>query len=211
MQVTTAVKLVHGLVFFPGFRFTALTTPPIRGHRQGADRVRRLEHEPRVPDRQHYSEQIQTYAEFPLMVEDLEDEVMLYRRLMVVLMRLYEHEAREALRVKGTQWSPFHPHKIGGMKPLEADHQGRGADGLHHRLHVRGLLAPQLSPHRLGGGLFDIHALKYLGRSIMMIPRKVQRLNRADPRTRAVVRCTQRRRSGVIRSWTRGLLGSRPR
>lgn len=117
MQVSTAVKLIHGLVFFPGFEFKA------HDHTdrfEGTVKVR-VEYDAWNTNREtlvddHYTEQIHTYAEFPLMVEDLDDEVMLYRRLMVVLMRLYQHEAREALRVRGTQWSPFHPHKIGGMR-----------------------------------------------------------------------------------------------
>jgi hypothetical protein len=117
MQVTTAVELIHSLIFFPGFEFKA------HDHTdrfEGTVKVR-IEYDAWNTNRQtldddQYTEKIKTYAEFPLMVEDIQDEAVLYRRLMTVLMRLYQHEAREALRVRGTLWSPFHPHRLGGMR-----------------------------------------------------------------------------------------------
>lgn len=117
MQITTAVELIHQLVFFPGFEFKAVDHT---NRFEGTVKVR-VEYDAWNTNREtlrddHYTEKIHTFAEFPLMVEDLDDEVMLYRRLMIVLMRLYEHEAREALRVKATQWAPFHPHKVNGMR-----------------------------------------------------------------------------------------------
>lgn len=117
MQVSTAVELIHQLIFFPGFEFKAYDHTD---RFEGSVRVR-IEYDAWNTNREtlragQYTETIKTYAEFPLMVEDVSDEAVLYRRLMVVLMRLYEHEAREALRVRGTLWSPFHPHRIGGMR-----------------------------------------------------------------------------------------------
>jgi len=117
MQVSTAVELIHQLVFFPGFEFKATDHT---NRFEGSVKVR-VEYDAWNTNREtltdgQYTEKIKTYAEFPLMVEDLNDEVMLYRRLMRVLMRIYEHEAREALRVRGTSWSPFHPHRVGGMR-----------------------------------------------------------------------------------------------
>lgn len=117
MQVATAVELVHQLAFFPGFEFKAHDHT---SRFEGTIKVR-IEYEAWNTNREtledgQYTEKIRTYAEFPLMVEDITDEAVLYRRLMVVLMRLYEHEAREALRVKGTLWAPFHPHRLGGMR-----------------------------------------------------------------------------------------------
>jgi hypothetical protein len=117
MQVSTAVELIHELIFFPGFEFKATDHTD---RFEGTVKVR-IEYDAWNTNREtldddHYTEKIKTYAEFPLMVEDIRSEAVLYRRLMVVLMRLYEHEAREALRVRGTLWSPFHPHKVGGMR-----------------------------------------------------------------------------------------------
>lgn len=117
MQVPTAIELINQVIFFPEFEFKASDHS---SRFEGTVKVR-VEYDAWNTNRESlkegdYSEKIRTYAEFPLMVEDIASDAILYRRLMVVLMRLYEHEAREALRVRGTQWSPFHPHKVGGMR-----------------------------------------------------------------------------------------------
>jgi len=118
MEVATAVRLVHGLVFFPGFKFTA------RDHTarfEGTIMVR-VDYDAFNTDREAfhmsaggYDEAIKTRAEFPIMVGDLNTDLRLYRRLFCCLMSLYEHEAREALRVGETLWAPFHPHNQGGI------------------------------------------------------------------------------------------------
>ena len=132
MQVHTALELINQLIFFPGFEFKA---HDYTDRFEGSVKVR-VEYDAWNTNREtvkdeHYTEQIRTYAEFPLMVEDINDDAVLYRRLMGVLMRLYEHEAREALRVKGTQWSPFHPHKVGGMRRwLQTSQEGLLPDAL---------------------------------------------------------------------------------
>lgn len=118
MQVPTAIELVHSLIFFPGFEFKASDHT---SRFEGSIRVR-IEYDAWNTNREtldaedQYTQRIKTYAEFPLMVDDIPDDVVLYRRLMTVLMRLYEHEAREALRTEGTLWAPFHPHRVGGMQ-----------------------------------------------------------------------------------------------
>lgn len=129
MQVSTAVELIHTLIFFPGFEFKAADHTD---RFEGSVRVR-VEYDAWNTNREtvtdgHYTEQIRTYAEFPIMVEDVADEHVLYRRLMGCLMRLYEHEAREALRVRGTQWAPFHPHRVGGMRRWLATSDDEAAD-----------------------------------------------------------------------------------
>jgi len=119
MRIDTALRLVHGLVFFPGFEFTA------------KDHTNRFEGTIMVQvnyvafntDREAfhlsaggYDEQIKTRASFPIMVGDLESDARLYRRLMYCLDLLFMHEAREALRVGETLWAPFHPHHQDGMR-----------------------------------------------------------------------------------------------
>lgn len=55
-------------------------------------------------------------AEFPVMVGCCDDDVDLYREFLRLVALIDAHEAREALRVKPTNWAPFHPHRIDGMR-----------------------------------------------------------------------------------------------
>lgn len=124
MRVDTAIELINGVMFFPGFKFEATD---YTARFEGSIRVT-IHYEAWNTNREsvgedgQYTETIETYATFPLMVEDCQREIHLYRRLFSILMRLYEHEGREALRVKHTKWAPFHPHKQGGMRTWRETH-----------------------------------------------------------------------------------------
>lgn len=122
MEVKTALRLIDNVVYKPGWKFTA------EDHTkrfEGTIRVRVDYHAPetgRENAEQGYPEEIDTYAEFPIMVADITSDVCLYRRLLDAILRIEQHEAREALRVEPTFWAPFHPHAVGGMKAWAASH-----------------------------------------------------------------------------------------
>lgn len=113
MKPETAIDLVAQLVYLPGWRLEA------------TDHTNRFEdsivlhvYYPAVnTNREHapdYTETIETYASFPLVIADV-DEVGLMRLVIDSLLKVWEHETREALRVAPTMWAPFHPHKVDGM------------------------------------------------------------------------------------------------
>ncbi|MFH8698766.1 hypothetical protein DMH25_46215 [Streptomyces sp. WAC 01325] len=115
MEAASAVELLKQLVYKPGWTIDAedhthrfegtvkvrFTFPAHRSERNFAP--------------EGYPEKITTYAEFPIVVADC-DDVELYRRVLVKIMEVELHEAREFLRVPPTYWAPFHPHRVDGMK-----------------------------------------------------------------------------------------------
>lgn len=114
MTIQTAIQLVAGIVYQPGWVFTA------RDHtaRFGDTIIVRIDYPARNSDRDQapaYPEQINTYAQFPIMVNDC-DALALYRKLMDAIMRIELHEAREFFRVDPTMWAPFHPHRPDGIE-----------------------------------------------------------------------------------------------
>lgn len=114
MLITTAVDLVDNLIYKPGWRFTA--TDHTRRF-EGSIKLR-IDYPARASERDEapgYDREINTYAEFPIIVRDCAD-VDLYRRIIECIMEIEQHEAREFLRVKPTMWAPFHPHNIEGMR-----------------------------------------------------------------------------------------------
>lgn len=62
-----------------------------------------------------YCEQIRARASFPIQIHDA-DTTTLYRRVLMALVEIEVHEAREIFRVSPTGWAPFHPHQIDGMR-----------------------------------------------------------------------------------------------
>lgn len=116
MEITTAKYLIEHLVYKPKWRFEV------------EDHTNRFEgcvavtfHYPAFNSNRdqaecQYPEEIMTYAKFPIQVVDCDGDLQLYRRMLTQILDIEEHEAREFLRVQGTWWSPFHPHKEGGMK-----------------------------------------------------------------------------------------------
>jgi hypothetical protein len=116
MQVNTAIELVNSLVYFPRWKFTA-TDHTARF--EGTILVRidyPAYNTDRENARQNYDEEIMTYATFPIIATTCDDVEHLLRKVMNALAKIYQHEAREALRVLPTYWAPFHPHNIDGMR-----------------------------------------------------------------------------------------------
>ncbi|MEO3852602.1 hypothetical protein ABGB09_34135 [Streptomyces sp. B8F3] len=124
MLIETAITLVQGLIYKPGWTFTATDHS---NRFEGTIKVR-VDYPARNSNRDQaehgYPQQINTRAEFAIMVADVESDVVLYRRIIDAILKIEEHETREFLRVPGTHWGPFHPHRIGGMKAWR-DTQGQ--------------------------------------------------------------------------------------
>lgn len=115
MEINSAIELVHSMEYKPGWTFTA-TDHTARF--EGTVKVR-VEYPALNSNRDQaadgYPEAIATYAEFPLVVADCNDE-SLYFKILESIIKIEAHEAREFLRVKPTHWAPFHPHRIDGMR-----------------------------------------------------------------------------------------------
>ncbi|MBB4786020.1 hypothetical protein [Streptomyces rapamycinicus] len=115
METASAIELVEDVIYKPGWTFTA------RDHTKRFEStiVVRVNYPARNSNRDQaetgYPQEITTYAEFPLVVNDYTDED-LYAALLETIMSIEEHEAREFLRVQPTNWAPFHPHRATGMR-----------------------------------------------------------------------------------------------
>lgn len=115
MRVDSAIALVTSLVYKPGWSFTAtdhtarfessikvrIEYPALNSNRNQAP-----EYATEIPT---------TYAEYPVLVDDL-DDIQLYRIMVDIIVQIECHEAREFLRVAPTYWAPFHPHRADGMR-----------------------------------------------------------------------------------------------
>lgn len=114
MKISSAIELINSLIFLPGWKFTA---EDHSNRFEGSVRVR-IDYPARNSNRDQavsgYPEEIQTYASFPLIVENC-DDVAVYRKIVEELVKIETHEIREFLRVSSTMWAPFHPHRIDGM------------------------------------------------------------------------------------------------
>lgn len=115
MEIQSAIALVESLEYKPEWTFTA---EDHSARFEGTIKVR-IEYPARNSNRDQaeagYPEEIQTYASFPLVIADCDDE-SLYYKMMEAIVKIEEHEAREFLRIKPTHWAPFHPHRVDGMK-----------------------------------------------------------------------------------------------
>lgn len=114
MNVESALQLVAQLMYKPGWRFEA---EDHRNRFEGSIKVT-IHYPARNSDKElapAYAVEIDTYASFPVIVEDT-DDLGLYRRIVDKLIEIETHEIREFLRVAPTCWAPFHPHRIDGMK-----------------------------------------------------------------------------------------------
>ena len=127
METQSAITLVGQLIYKPGWKFTATDHT---NRFEGTIKVR-VDYPARNSNRDQaeegYPEEIMTYAEFPVLVGDCSSVLTLYRRVIDALVRIEEHETREFLRVPGTNWAPFHPHRLDGMKNW---HKTQGTDVL---------------------------------------------------------------------------------
>lgn len=130
MDVSSAVELVNNsLVYKPGWTFTATD----HTDRFEDTIVVRVDYPARNSNRDQaegeYPQEITTYASFPLVVKDCDDESLIFQ-LLQAIGRIEMHEAREFLRVKPTMWAPFHPHRADGMRRWSARTGDRLVDDL---------------------------------------------------------------------------------
>jgi hypothetical protein len=115
MDISTAIELVSQVVYKPGYTLSA----DDHSKRFEGTILLRIDYHAYASERSEapeYKREIDTYATFPVMVADCDDITALYRRILDCLMTVELHEAREFLRVAPTNWAPFHPHKVDGMK-----------------------------------------------------------------------------------------------
>lgn len=116
METQTAITLVEQMIYKPGWHFTA---EDHTNRFEGTIKVR-VDYPARNSNRDQagngYPDEIKTYATFPILVGDVDSDLRLYRRILSALVHIEEHEAREFLRVPGTYWAPFHPHRLDGMR-----------------------------------------------------------------------------------------------
>lgn len=115
MRVQSAIDLIGGLVYKPGWEFIA------------TDHTKRFEDSVHVRVRYvalnsnrdqailGYPTEITTYAEFAFPVGDC-DEAAVLRHMLDCIIEIEIHEAREFLRLPGSYEAPFHPHRVDGMK-----------------------------------------------------------------------------------------------
>lgn len=115
MRVESALDLINALVYKPGWRISATDH---RNRFEGAIKVK-IEYpafdSKREGVREGAPKEINTYATFPIIVEEC-DDISLYFWILMRCMLTDLHEAREFLKVQPTYWAPFDPHRIDGMR-----------------------------------------------------------------------------------------------
>lgn len=114
MLINTAIDLVNDLIYKPGWKLTATD----HTKRFEGTVLLRIDYPARASEREEapeYAREITTYATFPVIVRDCDNEA-LYRKILECIFDIEMHEAREFLRVQPSMWAPFHPHRIDGMK-----------------------------------------------------------------------------------------------
>lgn len=114
MRVESALDLINALVYKPGWRVSATD----HTNRFEGSILVRIDYPARSSNREDapdYETVINTYATFPLVVENC-DDTSLYYKIAQAISGIDVHEMREFLRVEPTLWAPFHPHRIGGMQ-----------------------------------------------------------------------------------------------
>lgn len=112
MNTDRAIDLIHELIFKPNWelsarkfdRDTVVLTAVFPAHNYNREEAPL-----------GYPRAITIGVEQRLGVRDVSSPVELYRKVLDAIMRIDAHEDREALRVKGSFDSPFHPHRLEGM------------------------------------------------------------------------------------------------
>lgn len=123
MNVDTAIRLIDQLVYKPGWKFTGKD----HTNRFEGTIILHVDYHAFASDRpdaeQGYKREIDTYAEFPIVVQNCDAED-LYFKILECIGEIEMHEAREFLRVFPSYWAPFHPHQVDGMRKWQ-DRTGR--------------------------------------------------------------------------------------
>lgn len=122
MDICTAKRIIEGLVYKPTWTFE------VTDHSKrikGTVMVRVTFAAPNYDggNAPGYADTINPSTPMPIMVEDLHSEDdLIFRLAHRVLLRIEEHELREALRVhRDGEWvAPFHPHGPDGINAWSA-------------------------------------------------------------------------------------------
>lgn len=116
MRVDTAVNLVNNdLVFWPNWKISAEDY----SHRFEDTICVSFEYESRnyvrgdAPD---YPNTITATAKQAIVVADMKTPEDLLFAVLKRVEKIQSHEAREAMRLRSTNWAPFYPHKVDGQK-----------------------------------------------------------------------------------------------
>ena len=116
MRDDTAIDLINGLTYLPGWKITATDDT---NRFEGAVTVR-IAYPAVDTDRENakvgYIKEIETYAEFRIVVLLCPTQDDVIRKVLDKIMVINLHETREALRVLPSLDAPFHPHTIAGME-----------------------------------------------------------------------------------------------
>lgn len=117
MRVSTALELIKGITYKPGWEFT------------GHDHTKRFQDcitvhvEYPAPDSDvkyapAYDVPVlpKARADFPILLTDVSSPLDFHRKLMHMILDIEAHEAREFFSVNGETYAkPFHPHTWEGM------------------------------------------------------------------------------------------------
>jgi len=115
MRVDAAVDLINaGLCYKPGWTFKASDhTNRFEGHVL-VEVWYHAHNSNRDCAQRGYDEEIDTYAKFSFAVVDASTHDVIFRLLLAII-EIEVHEAREFLRERGSFESFFHPHRIDGI------------------------------------------------------------------------------------------------
>lgn len=118
MDAATAAQKINEVHFMPGWDFEAMAAPGYAGAPE-AVRMRALI-ETHNSDREcalnDYPEEITIAPETAFDASQIHDERELYALMIKWAQEIFEHEAREFLRVGKDMQAPFHPHREAGRK-----------------------------------------------------------------------------------------------
>ena len=117
MECESACRLINDLIIYePNWKITATD----HTNRFEGTIVIRIDYPARNTNRDQadggYANPIMTYASFTIVAHECSDMTELYRQVLQRILLIHEHEAREYFRIHPTNWAPFHPHRLDGMK-----------------------------------------------------------------------------------------------
>lgn len=115
MHTDQAVSTVNGMIYLPGWTFTATdhTARFAETIKVRVDYPAVNTNRDQAPD---YCEPIMTYAQWSVTVGDCQTTADLHYKIIGHLMEIWSHETREALRDSGTLEAQFHPHRLHTMQ-----------------------------------------------------------------------------------------------
>jgi len=127
VKFDTAKVLIEQVIYKPGWKFEVTDF----SHRFEGTIMVKVTYPATNSDRDQapcFSEQIEggARASFGLACGDCNNPMDLYRTMLTdVIMPIELHEAREFFRIPPTNWAPYHPHNLTGMKEWGTPDQDR--------------------------------------------------------------------------------------